>query len=74
MIHLNRLPATQEIVYEIKKILPIVVKLCHALVDIISSFGYLKPLILTMQLSQLLVQGLWIGDSKLLQIMERDLC
>ena len=74
MIHLNRLPATQEILYEIKKILPIVVKLCHALVDIISSFGYLKPLILTMQLSQMLVQALWIGDSRLLQIMDRDLC
>ena len=74
MIYLNRLPATQEILHEVKKILPIVVKLCHALVDIISSFGYLKPLILTMQLSQMLVQAIYIGDSKLLQVMDKELC
>lgn len=74
LIHVNRAPATPEILHEIKKILPIAVKLCHALVDIISSFGFLKPLILTMQLSQMLVQALWINDSKLLQVMDQELC
>ncbi len=52
---------------------PIVLKLIHSLVDIISSLGYLKPIILTMQLCQMLIQGMWITDSTLVQIMDKKL-
>jgi hypothetical protein len=48
-------------------------KLIHSSVDIISSLGYLKPIILTMQLCQMLIQGMWITDSTLVQIMDKKL-
>ncbi len=56
-----------------RNVIPICFKICQALVDIISSFGYLKPLILSMQLCQLLIQAMWVTDSKLLQVMEKSL-
>lgn len=59
--------------FEIRQILPICIKLVHSLVDIVSSFGYLKPIILTMQLCQMLVQAMWINDSPLIQIMDKSL-
>lgn len=73
LIHLNRIPVSAEILHEIKYILPICVRICQALVDIISSFGYLKPLILSMQLCQMIIQAMWINDSKLLQVMDKNL-
>ena len=51
--------------------IPIVVKLIHALVDVISCLGYLKPIVLAMQLCQMLVQGMWINDPPLVQIMDK---
>jgi preprotein translocase subunit Sec63 len=51
--------------------LPICVKLTHALVDVISSLGYLKPLIFCMQLCQMLVQAMWIDDYALMQILDK---
>lgn len=53
--------------------LSIMLRLIHSLVDIISSLGYLKPIILTMQLCQMLIQGMWITDSTLVQIMDKKL-
>ena len=38
------------------------------MVDVISSEGWLKPALLTMQLSQMVVQGMWITNSQLLQL------
>jgi pre-mRNA-splicing helicase BRR2 len=70
-LHLSRIALPPDLLEDSKKILTIGVRLLHALVDIISSFGYLKPLILTMQLCQMLVQAMWINDSPLLQIVER---
>lgn len=73
LIHLNRIPVPGEILHEIKNILPTCFRVCQALVDIISSFSYLKPLILSMQLCQMLIQGMWVNDSKLIQVMDRQL-
>lgn len=70
-LHFSRIPLPPDLVEDSKKILTTGVRLLHALVDIISSFGYLKPLILTMQLCEMLVQAMWITDSPLLQIVER---
>lgn len=52
--------------------LPIYVRLTHALVDVISSIGYLKPLIFCMQFCQMLVQAMWINQSPLLQIVDKQ--
>jgi hypothetical protein len=71
VLHLNRIALPPDLLEDSKKILTIGVQLLHALVDIISSFGYLKPLILTTQFCQMLVQAMWINDSPLLLIVER---
>ena len=62
---------TEELLYEVRGILTTVLRLVHSLVDIISSLGYLKPIIMTMQLCQMVVQGMWITDSTLIQIMDK---
>lgn len=51
--------------------LPVYVKLTHALVDVISSLGHLKPLIFCMQFCQMLVQAMWINESPLLQVLDK---
>jgi pre-mRNA-splicing helicase BRR2 len=71
VLHFSRIPLPPDLVEDCKKVLTIGVRLLHALVDIISSFGYLKSLILTMQLCQMLVQAMWINDSPLLQVMDK---
>jgi pre-mRNA-splicing helicase BRR2 len=60
-----------ELLQEIRSLLPLCVRLTHALVDVVSSLGYLKPLIFTMQFCQMLVQGMWLNDSPLLQVLDR---
>ena len=72
VLHFSRIPLSPDLLEDCKKMLGVGVRLLHALVDIISSFGYLKPLILTMQLCEMLVQAMWVTDSQLLQIVERS--
>lgn len=48
------------------------VHLLQALVDVISSAGWLKPIIATIELSQMLVQGVWDTDPVLMQIPHID--
>lgn len=71
LLYLFRAELTQELQHEVRKMLPLVLKLVHSLVDIISSLGFLKPIVLTMQLCQMLVQGMWLDDSSLIQIMDK---
>ncbi|CAI5719859.1 unnamed protein product [Peronospora effusa] len=44
------------------------VRLLHAMVDVISSNGWLKPALAAMDLAQMVVQAQWSHDSPLLQI------
>jgi pre-mRNA-splicing helicase BRR2 len=44
------------------------VNLVQAIVDVISSNGWLKPALAAMELSQMVVQGLWNKDNVLMQI------
>ena len=44
------------------------IPLIQAMVDVISSHGWLKPALAAMELSQMVVQGLWNKDHVLLQI------
>jgi hypothetical protein len=43
-------------------------RMVQAIVDVISSNGWLKPALAAMELSQMITQGLWDKDSALLQI------
>jgi hypothetical protein len=72
LLYLSRVPLPADLLYEVRKILPQCVRITHALVDVISSFGFLKPLILCMQFCQMLIQGMWINDSPLLQIVDKS--
>jgi len=49
-------------------ILKVSIKLLQALVDVVSSLGWLRPALAAMELCQMIVQGLWDKDSVLLQI------
>lgn len=73
LLHFNRTPLTPDLLEDCKKILPIAVRLLHALVDVVSSFGYLKPLIFVMQLCQMVVQAMEITDSPLQQVVDKEL-
>ncbi|OQR87098.1 pre-mRNA-splicing helicase BRR2 [Achlya hypogyna] len=53
---------------DLRTVLAASVRLLHALVDVISSNGWLKPALATMDLCQMLVQGLQHQASPLLQI------
>lgn len=61
LLYLNRASVPGDFTFETKQILPICVKLLHSLVDIVSSLTYLRPLIMTMQLCQMLIQAMWIS-------------
>jgi len=45
-----------------------VLRLTQAIVDVISSNGWLKLALFAMKLSQMIVQAMWIGDSLLSQL------
>ena len=51
-----------------EKLLEDACRLLQAMVDVISSNGWLKPALAVMEMSQMTVQGLWGEDSPLLQI------
>jgi len=44
------------------------IRIIQAIVDVISSNGWLKPALAAMELSQMAVQGLWSKDNALMQI------
>lgn len=55
-----------------RKIVRKSVHLLKALVDVISSAGWLKPALDTIELIRMLVQGLWDSDSPLIQLPHVD--
>lgn len=66
--HFSRIPISGELVADQSAMLPTSVKLIQALVDVISSHGWLKPALAAMETSQMIVQGLWNKDSNLKQV------
>jgi pre-mRNA-splicing helicase BRR2 len=54
------------------KILPIASRLLQAMVDVISSSGWLEPALAAMELSQMVTMGCWNTDSRLLQLPHMD--
>jgi len=67
--HFSRIPLPSDLEADQKLILGEVVKLVTALVDVISSQGWLAPALAAMELSQMTVQALWTEkDSYLKQL------
>jgi pre-mRNA-splicing helicase BRR2 len=53
---------------DLKLVLKDALKLLQALVDVISSQGWLRPALACMELSQMVVQGMWDKDPAMLQV------
>ena len=57
---------------DLAAILPDAGQLLQAIVDVISSSGWLAPALAAMELSQMVAQGLWDKDSALMQLPHVD--
>jgi len=66
--HFGRKPLSPELKLDQTNVLQRSLPLVQAIVDVISSQGWLKPALAAMEISQMLVQGLWNKDHVLLQI------
>ena len=66
--HFSRILISEDMRLEQKVVLKEGVNLIQAIVDVISSNGWLKPALAAMELSQMMVQGLWNKDNVLKQI------
>lgn len=70
--HFCREPMPLDMYDDLKLVLKDSVKLLQAMVDVLSSQGWLKPALAAMEVSQMIMQGLWDSDSPLLQIPHVD--
>eukprot|EP00594_Rhizosolenia_setigera_P016961 CAMPEP_0178953786 /NCGR_PEP_ID=MMETSP0789-20121207/8615_1 /TAXON_ID=3005 /ORGANISM="Rhizosolenia setigera, Strain CCMP 1694" /LENGTH=518 /DNA_ID=CAMNT_0020635089 /DNA_START=1 /DNA_END=1558 /DNA_ORIENTATION=- len=66
--HFSRKNLSTDMRLDQKEILGQAVTLIQAIVDVISSNGWLKPALAAMELSQMVLQGLWNKDHPLMQI------
>jgi pre-mRNA-splicing helicase BRR2 len=66
--HYSRLPVSPEYKVEQNETVRKAIRLLHAMVDIVSSSGWLQPALEAMEFCQLLTQGLWTKDSWLMQL------
>ena len=66
--HFSRISTSIDLRIDQSNVLGESVKLIQAIVDVISSNGWLKPALAAMELSQMIVQGLWNKDHVLMQI------
>ncbi|CAN0016797.1 unnamed protein product, partial [Hapterophycus canaliculatus] len=66
--HFSRTALSTDLRADQKVVLLDSVRLLQAVVDVISSNGWLKPALEAMELSQMIVQGVWARDSYLRQI------
>eukprot|EP00958_Prasinococcus_capsulatus_P026621 scaffold4916_cov371-Prasinococcus_capsulatus_cf.AAC.3 len=66
--HFSRTPITGDLRRDTKEVLGYATRLLQAMVDVISSSGWLNSALGAMELSQMVTQGLWERDSVLLQL------
>eukprot|EP01059_Diplonema_ambulator_P004905 TRINITY_DN14625_c0_g1_i3.p1 TRINITY_DN14625_c0_g1~~TRINITY_DN14625_c0_g1_i3.p1 ORF type:complete len:1254 (+),score=521.60 TRINITY_DN14625_c0_g1_i3:182-3943(+) len=66
--HFSRRSFAPELMEDLKMLLPQTIPLIYALVDVIGSNRWLTPILSCMELSQMIVQGMWDRDSPLLQL------
>ena len=69
--HFSRRTLSSELLSDQAAILKQSVTVVQAIVDVISSNGWLKPALAAMELSQMIVQGLWNRDSVLKQVSKK---
>lgn len=74
--HFSRIPLNGELAEDRQVIVAGAPRLIQALVDVISSAGYLKAALAAMETCQMIVQGMWERDSLLLQLphMDKERC
>lgn len=66
--HFSRKSLSTDLRTDLKHVLCESINLIPAIVDVISSNGWLKPALAAMELSQMVVQGLWNKDNVLMQV------
>jgi pre-mRNA-splicing helicase BRR2 len=66
--HFSREPMEGHLLEDQKCVLLISTKLLSAMVDVIASEGWVGPLLASMELAQMVIQGMWSTDSPLLQL------
>jgi pre-mRNA-splicing helicase BRR2 len=66
--HVSRKPLSIDLQIDQSKVVGESITLIQAIVDVISSSGWLKPALAAMELSQMVVQALWNKDHVLMQI------
>jgi len=66
--HFSRTSLTAELSADQLLVLNDALRLLQAMVDVLSSNGWLKAALATMELAQMVVQGMWNTDSHLLQL------
>ena len=70
--HFSRVPLSAELRADRDGTVAASITLLQALVDVVSSNGWLAPALHAMELCQMVVQGLWHDDAALLQIPHVD--
>lgn len=70
--YFSRIPLAAAVASDQEKLLPEASRLLQAIVDVISSNGWLAPALAAMEMSQMVTQGLWNTDSSLLQLPHVD--
>eukprot|EP00736_Rhodelphis_marinus_P012662 Rmarinus@m.14169 len=70
--HFSRIDLPGETKTDLDTVLGESVRLVQAMVDVISSSGWLKAALSAMELSQMISQGLWDRDNELLQLPHFD--
>mmetsp|Transcript_2205 Transcript_2205/g.3149 ORF Transcript_2205/g.3149 Transcript_2205/m.3149 type:complete len:1192 (+) Transcript_2205:11-3586(+) len=66
--HCKRLPLPVDLREDKKNVVVEAPRLLSAIVDVISSFGWLKPALEAMELTQMIVQGCWDRNDFLMQV------
>ena len=66
--HFSRTPLSGDLRDDQKTVLETAARLLQAIIDVISSNGWLNPAVAAMEMSQMVTQGLWDRDSQLLQL------
>ena len=66
--HFSRKELTQELTADLHVVLEKATKLLQAMVDVLSSSGWLAPALAVMELCQMVVQGQWDRDPALMQL------
>ena len=70
--HFGRMQLNGDLTNDLAAILPDAGRLLQAIVDVISSSGWLAPALAAMELSQMVTQGQWDKDSALMQLPHVD--